>query len=100
MIADYRDPNDKDAYLKSSVVFYLDHDIPIKNSRQFLKEIECRAKPDEITITEQIKTGKVKFADKWITSGWRLFCYDDYATSFKYNLDIRFERLVNGHFRK
>ena len=100
MIIDYRDPNDEKAAFKGNVVFYLDHDIPIKNSKQFLKELECRAKPDEITITEQIKSGKVKFANKWITNGWRLFCYDDYKTSFKFDLDIRFERIVDGHFRK
>ena len=100
MIVNYEESKDRNAYLKGNVVFYLDHDIPVKNARQFLKEIERRAKPDEITITQEIKKGKVKFADKWIKNGWRLFCYDDYKTSFKYNLDFRFERLVDGHFRR
>ena len=100
MIINYEESKNRNAYLDGDVVFYMDHDIPIKNARQFLKEIEYRAKPDEITITEQIKKGKVKFADKWIQNGWRLFCYDDYGTSFKYNIDIRFERLVDGHFRR
>lgn len=100
MIVGYRDPNDKDTYLKGGVIFYLDHDIPIKSPAQFLKEFERRVRPDEITIVQQIKRSKVKFADKWIKSGWRLFCYDDYKTSFTYDLDIRFERLDNGHFRK
>ena len=52
------------------------------------------------TVTQALKKGRVKFADKWIKNGWRLFCYDDYKTSFKYDLDIRFERLVDGHFRR
>ena len=42
----------------------------------------------------------MKFEDKWIHDGWRLYCYDDYKSSFEYNLDIRFERLVDGHFRQ
>ena len=100
MIINYEESKDRNAYLDGDVVFYLDHDISIKNARQFFKEIEKRAKPDEITVTQRIKKGRVKFADKWIKKGWRLFCYDDYKTSFKYDLDIRFERLVDGHFRR
>ena len=100
MIINYEESKNRDAYLDGDVVFYMDHDIPIKKAGQFLEEIAYRAKPDEITITQQIKKGKVKFADKWIQNGWRLFCYDDYETSFKYNIDIRFERLVDGHFRR
>lgn len=42
----------------------------------------------------------MKFEDKWIHDGWRLYCYDDYKSYFEYNLDIRFERLVDGHFRQ
>ncbi|MBR5033351.1 MAG: hypothetical protein IKX70_06760 [Treponema sp.] len=95
----YGDPKDRDAYLKGDVVFYLDHDIPIKNSKQFMKELEKRVKPYELTITQQIKDGHIKHADKWIHNGWRIFCYDDFETSFKYGLDFRFDRLVNGHFR-
>lgn len=91
---------DRDEYLSGQVVYYFDHDIPIKNAAQFLNEIEKRAKPGEITVIQQIKCRHVKFEDKWIHDGWRLYCYDDYKTSFKYNLDIRFERLVDGHFRQ
>ena len=90
----------RNEYLKGNLVFYLDHDIPIKDSKQFMKELEKRVEPGELTITQQIKDGYVKHADKWIHNGWRLFCYDDYETSFKYNLDFRFERLVDGHFRR
>ena len=82
------------------VVYYFDHDIPIKNAAQFLNEIEKRAKPGEITVIQQIKGRHVKFEDKWIHDGWRLYCYDDYKSSFEYNPDIRFERLVDGHFRQ
>lgn len=60
MIINYEESKNRNAYLEGDVVFYMDHDIPIKNAGQFLKEIEYRAKPDEITITEQIKKGKVK----------------------------------------
>ena len=90
----------RNEYRTGDVVYYFDHDIPIKNASQFLNEIERRAKPGEITILQQIKGKHVKFEDKWIKDGWRLFCYDDYKTSFEYNLDIRFERLVDGHFRQ
>ena len=77
MIVNYEESKSRNAYLDGDVVFYMDHDIPIKNARQFLKEIEHRAKPDEISIAQQIKKGKVKYADKWIQNGWRLFCYDE-----------------------
>ncbi|WP_027728634.1 hypothetical protein [Treponema sp. C6A8] len=97
MLIEARDRNE---YQSGEVVYYLDHDIPIESATKFLNEIERRAKPGEITILQQIKGTPVKFEDKWIKDGWRLFCYDDYKTSFKYNLDIRFERLVDGHFRK
>lgn len=100
MISFYDESKNRDDYLKGDVVFYLDHDIPIKNPRQFMKELEKRVKPYELTITQEIKNGYVKHADKWIQDGWRLFCYDDYKTSFKYNLDFRFERLVDGHFHR
>ena len=99
MIVFYSDPNERNAYLKGDVVFYLDHDIPIKNPGQFMKELEKRVKPYDLTLTQTIKDGHIKHADKWIHDGWRLFCYDDYKTSFKYNFDFRFERLVDGHFR-
>ena len=97
MLLETRDRND---YLAGEVVYYFDHDIPIISSSQFLNEIEHRAKPGEITILQEIKSSPVKFENKWIKDGWRLFCYDDYKTSFEYNLDIRFERLVEGHFRQ
>ena len=91
---------DRDEYLSGQVVYYFDHDIPIKNAAQFLNEFEKRAKTGEITILQQKKGRHVKFEDKWIHDGWRLYCYDDYKSSFEYNLDIRFERLVDGHFRQ
>lgn len=97
MLIETRDRNE---YLTGEVVYYFDHDIPIKSPRQFLKEIERRAKPGEITILQQIKGNHVKFEDKWINDGWRLYCYDDYKTSFNYNLEFRLERLVDGHFRR
>lgn len=62
--------------------------------------LETRAKPGEISVIQQIKGRHVKFEDKWIHNGWRLYCYDDYKSSFEYNLDIRFERLADGHFRQ
>lgn len=31
---------DRDEYLSGQVVYYFDHDIPIKNAAQFLNEIE------------------------------------------------------------
>ena len=91
---------DRDEYLSGQVVYYFDYDIPIKNATQFLNEIEKRAKPGEITVIQQIKGRHVKFEDKWIHDDWSLFCYDDYKSSFEYNLDSYFERLVDGHFRQ
>ena len=44
--------------------------------------------------------GKAKYQDKWIHNGWIIHCSDDYKTSFEYNLDMRFERLADGKFRK
>ena len=40
MISFYDESKNRDGYLKGDVVFYLDHDIPIKNPRQFMKELE------------------------------------------------------------
>lgn len=100
MIVNFTDANDRDAYLNGQIVFYLNHDIPIKNARNFLKEIERRVRPDELTIAQDVIKSKGKFVDKLISNGWRIFCYDDFKSSFKYNLDFRFERLVDGHLRR
>lgn len=66
MLVEGRDRNE---YRTGDVVYYFDHDIPIKNASQFLNEIERRAKPGEITILQQIKGKHVKFEDKWIKDG-------------------------------
>ena len=100
MLINYFEKEERNEYLRGGLVFYLDHDIPISNSKQFLKELKKRAEPDEIAVQQEIPKGKAKYQDKWIHNGWIIHCSDDYKTSFEYNLDMRFERLADGKFRK
>ena len=76
---------DRDEYLSGQVVYYFDHDIPIINAAQFLNEIEKRAKPGEITVIQQIKDRHVKFEDKLIHDGWRLYCLNGVTGEEKWN---------------
>ena len=76
---------DRDEYLSGQVGYYFDHDIPIISAAQFLNEIEKRAKPGEITVIQQIKGRHVKFEDKRIHDGWRLYCLNGVTGEEKRN---------------
>lgn len=70
MLINYFEKEERNEYLRGGFVFYLDHDIPISNSKQFLKELKKRAEPDEIAVQQEIPKGKAKYQDKWIHNGW------------------------------